>query len=152
MNHCSVNLGDPFVGGFECGFLLGIAEPEQGRTLSHVATETYIDLLDASVCFRKNGDRAKKGGDVFGRRVEVKDHRNQSDCKHYTSGNSVSELVPYRVKRNLLTEPLALTITTIKIVRQDCEQGAKQQLKHAYLRCFRGRPFAEPAFSGSVCT
>ena len=60
MHHCSIDLGDLSVGGFERGFLLGIVKLEQGRTLSHVAAKSYVDLRRRDRLFREEWGSCEK--------------------------------------------------------------------------------------------
>src|SRR3981081_3498271 len=65
--------------------------------------------------------------------MKIKDHRYQRDRKHQTSDDAPSELVPDRIERDLLAEPLVLGIAAVEIIRDDRHKGANHQLKHGRL-------------------
>src|ERR1700738_869990 len=62
--------------------------------------------------------------------MKIEDHRYQRDRKHQTSSNAPSELVPYRIERDLLAKTLVLDIAAVKIIGKDRYKGANDQLKH----------------------
>src|ERR1700737_392686 len=71
--------------------------------------------------------------------MKIEDHGYQRDRKHQTSGDAPSELVPDRIERDLLAEPLVLDIAAVEIIGEDRHKGANDQLKHGRpsppLRC-----------------
>src|SRR5437899_11489628 len=62
--------------------------------------------------------------------MKIEDHGYQRDRKHQTSDDAPSELVPNRIERDLLAEPLVLDIAAVEIIGEDRHKGANHQLKH----------------------
>src|SRR3954467_14573345 len=62
--------------------------------------------------------------------MKIEDRRYQRYRKHQTSNDAPSELVPDRIERDLLAEPLVLGIAAVEIVGEDRHKGANYQLKH----------------------
>src|SRR5256714_13271861 len=72
--------------------------------------------------------------------MKIEDRRYQRYRKHQASNDAPSELVPDRIERDLLAEPLVLGIAAVEIVGEDRHKGANYQLKH-------GRPPPSPRCS-----
>jgi hypothetical protein len=95
--------------------LLGVVQPEELLSLSDVIAHADVNLGDAPDCLGNDRDGPEEKRRSFGRRMIVEHHRDQADGEHQAGGNAPSQLVPDRVERDFLAEPLALNIAAVEI-------------------------------------
>src|SRR5215203_4405312 len=138
-HHRRINLGDLATGGLNGCFLLRAIQPEDRGAFRDPIVHPNIDLGNAPVDFRNDGDGPEVRYDVGRGRVIVEDHRDQPYGEHQAERYAPSELEPDGEKRNLLAEPLSLDVAAEEIVWKDGQERTDEKLKHG------SAPFYEAA-------
>src|ERR1700753_263776 len=64
--------------------------------------------------------------------MKIENQGDQGYRQQQARRDAPSQLEPDRIERNLLSQPLALSVAPIKEVRENREDGTKEKLKHGY--------------------
>ena len=109
---------------------LELSSLKMGAPFSTSSLDLDVNLAHAAVCFRQNRNGAKKGRHAGCGWMVVEDDCDQEDRQHQTSRDAPSQFEPYRVQRDLPTDPLVLHVAPVEIVGNDREQGAQDEFQH----------------------
>jgi hypothetical protein len=123
-HHGGIDFSNLAFGRFKRRLLFRAIQPEDHVSLGDRRTEADVDFRHTPRRLGKNRHRSEEQRGGAGRGMEIEDHRYQRDRQHQTSRDAPSELIPDRIERDLLAEPLVLDIAAVEIIGEDRHKGA----------------------------